>query len=201
MTSISGYAEIIKDGIADSDHIKDFAGRIFDESTRLMALIDDIIKISKLDETTINNDKANEQNETHNTIVNMNSLVEKVINRLTLPAVKKNISVEFIEEKSSETENTEIFGNETILEEMIYNLCENAIKYNKENGSVKISIFEIENINNTKSVAISVEDTGIGIPKSEQENVFQRFYRVVNNSYKYYHNKDLKSLIKIPERA
>lgn len=166
LTSISGYAEIIKDGMVDSEHITDFAKRIYDESTRLIALVQDILKLSQLEETT------REYKE-----VNLSTIVQKVGERLSLAAEKANVAL--ITEIPIECE---IQANPFVLEEIVYNLCDNAIKYNRENGTVTVSVLPSKRKllpnTNTASVEIIVSDTGIGIPKGEKDNIFQRFYRI-----------------------
>lgn len=158
LTSISGYAEIMRNGVAKPEDIQRFSGIIYDETQRLIALVGDIIDLSKLEEKDIHLEK---------TVVNLNDVTENVVSRLNSMANKKGItiSVEGTEEK--------VYGVESILEEIVYNLCDNAIKYNKENGMVMI------NIQKTDGVAeLSVTDTGIGIPEEELDRVFERFYRV-----------------------
>jgi len=158
LTSISGFAEIMKTGGTPDSVVTDFSSSIYDEAQRLISLVNDIIKISELDEK---NSKA------ENTAVNLYELCKDVINRLLPVAVKKNISLNLI------GEDTLVSGDEKILDEMIYNLCDNAIKYNKADGTVDVIISESKN-----HIRITVRDTGIGIPPAEQERVFERFYRV-----------------------
>ncbi len=158
LTSISGYTELIKNGIAKQEDIQKFSTRIYDEAQRLIELIDNIILISKLDEEKISFAKEN---------VNIFQLAVDVCNRFTEQANQKNIHIQLTGEK------VHIQGIPSILDEMLQNLLENAIKYNKENGEVKIWIGKTFNKNK-----IIIEDTGIGIDKKYHERIFERFFRV-----------------------
>lgn len=158
LMSISGYAEIIKNGLVKSEDIPEFSGRIYSEATRLSNLVEDIIKLSRLDE----DDKTLEFEE-----VNLLILSEDIKRRLIPQAEKKNVELRVI------GENVKIKGIRQILDEMIYNLLENAIKYNEENGKAGVSVIKENN-----TVVLSVWDTGIGIPKEHQDRIFERFYRV-----------------------
>ena len=158
LTSISGFAELMKDGNLPKEDVKDFSKSIYDESQRLISLVGDIIKISELDEES-----------PCFTVEDVDLLgicgnVEKRLNRL---AEGKDITV------TVSGDDVHIDGSSKILDEMVYNLCENAIKYNKPHGSVSVMV---ENKNDV--VQLSVKDTGIGIPKQDQSHVFERFYRV-----------------------
>ncbi len=158
LTSISGYAEIIRDGIAKPEDTVRFAGKIYDESQRLITLVSDIIKLSRLEESDI---------EIKHESIDLYACCESVITRLEAIAKKRNINFSLIGEHCS------ITGVHHIIDEMIYNLCDNAVKYNKDNGQVNISIKQY-----VDGVELSVQDTGIGIPKEEISRVFERFYRV-----------------------
>jgi two-component system phosphate regulon sensor histidine kinase PhoR len=157
LTSISGYAEIIKNGIAKNEDIKHFASSIYDESQRLIALIEDIIKLSLLDEEASVFEKQK---------VNLKDVVILVAERLKQEAGKKNLSVEL------NLTDAEITGSRRILEEMVYNLYDNAIKYNRVNGMVAVDIEKTGG-----RIALAVKDTGIGIRQEDTERVFERFYR------------------------
>ncbi len=158
LTSISGFAEIMKSGGTPKETVIDFSTSIYDEAQRLITLVSDIMKISELDEGAVPMD---------NEKIDLYSLSKSIVSRLKPVADKHNISLNVIGDTAY------VQGIEKILDEMIYNLCDNAIKYNKENGVVDIII-------NTASdkVNLTVRDTGIGIPKGEQSRVFERFYRV-----------------------
>lgn len=158
LTSISGFAEIMKNGGTPDSVVKDFSSSIYDEAQRLISLVNDIIKISELDEKNIQT--ASEE-------VDLFELSVDIINRLKPVADKRNISFNLI------GESTIVSGTAKILDEMIYNLCDNAIKYNADNGTVDVILSE-----SSKHIKLTVRDTGIGIPQAEQERVFERFYRV-----------------------
>lgn len=158
LTSISGYAEIMKSGIAKPEDMTRFSEKIYKEASRLIVLIEDIIKLSKLDEQDVVLEKEE---------VDLYDLCLETCNRLSFQADKKNVRLELTGEKVS------YFGVRQILDEMIYNICENAIKYNVDGGSVKIWVG-----NTLQGPRVMVEDTGIGIPEDQQERIFERFYRV-----------------------
>ena len=158
LTSISGFAEIMKDGGTPDNIVKDFSSSIYDEAQRLITLVSDIIKISELDE----NSSAFE---TEN--IDLYALSEDIIKRLTPYANKNKVAL------SLNGEHAYISGVKKILDEIIYNLCDNAIKYNKENGTAELNIKKQET-----SVILTVKDTGIGIPHIDQNRIFERFYRV-----------------------
>ncbi|MFA9376476.1 MAG: ATP-binding protein [Lachnotalea sp.] len=158
LMSISGYAEIMKNGLVKSEDISEFSGRIYSEATRLSSLVEDIIKLSRLDEDS----KTPEIEE-----VNLLMLAEDIKDRLLSHAAKKNIELRVI------GENVKIKGVRQILDEMIYNLLENAIKYNEDDGKAGVSVVRENN-----NIILSVWDTGIGIPKEHQDRIFERFYRV-----------------------
>ena len=158
LTSISGFAEMMKSGGTPDETVIDFSTSIYDEAQRLITLVSDIMKISELDEGVIPFEKEQ---------VDLCELSKDIIKRLTPVANKRNITLNVIGDTAL------VSGTKKILDEMIYNLCDNAIKYNKENGTVDIII----NQANGKT-SVTVRDTGIGIPHSEQSRVFERFYRV-----------------------
>ncbi|MBQ8740038.1 MAG: histidine kinase [Clostridia bacterium] len=158
LTSISGFAEMMKSGGTPDDTVVDFSGSIYDEAQRLITLVTDIIKISELDENPSIFEKQN---------VDLYALSQNVIKSLKPLADKHNISLNLTGDTAY------VLGTPKIVDEMIYNLCDNAIKYNKENGNVDIIITATDN-----KINLTVRDTGIGIPMSEQSRVFERFYRV-----------------------
>lgn len=158
LTSISGFAEIMKNGGTPNAVVTDFSTSIYDEAQRLISLVNDIIKISELDEKDVQAESED---------VDLYQLSADIINRLKPVADKRNISLNLI------GESTIVSGTEKILDEMIYNLCDNAIKYNVDNGTVDIILSE-----SNHHIKLTVRDTGIGIPQSEQNRVFERFYRV-----------------------
>lgn len=158
LTSISGFAEMMKSGGMQEETVVDFSTSIYDEAQRLIALVGDIMKISELDEGEIPFDDEK---------VDLYSLANDVADRLKPIAEKHNIAINVIGDTAY------VLGSRKILDEMIYNLCDNAVKYNNSDGTVDVIINT-----NQDSVQLTVRDTGIGIPKSEQSRVFERFYRV-----------------------
>lgn len=158
MMSISGYAELMKNEMVRPQDVPEFAGRIYDEASRLTSLVQDIIEISKLDE---------KSGEMPFETVDLYEVVQDICQNLMLPSKRKQVTI-FTEGKSAE-----IYGVRHILYEMLYNLVDNAIKYNKEGGYVKVLLAKEK-----EHVIFTVEDNGIGIAKEEQERIFERFYRV-----------------------
>ena len=158
LTSISGYAEIMMNGLVRPADIPLFSERIYKEARRLITLVEDIIKLSKLDEESVELEKEE---------VNLYELTREIVSRLSPQASQKNIRMEVTGEPVLYK------GIRQILDEMIYNICENAIKYNNDNG--RVTVWVGDTLNGPK---ISVTDTGIGIPKEHQERIFERFYRV-----------------------
>ncbi len=158
LTSISGFAEIMKNGDTPSEMVIDFSKSIYDEAQRLISLVSDIMKISELDEKSVVYEKE---------AVDLYALSLEIAERLRTEADKKNIKINVI------GDTVEVIGVRKILDEMIYNLCDNAVKYNRDNGIVDIIVNTAEN-----KVKLLVRDTGIGIPSVQQNRVFERFYRV-----------------------
>ena len=155
LTSISGYAEIMKNGLVRPEDMKGFAERIYNEASRLITLVEDIIKLSKLDEGEIEMEKED---------VDLYDLTRRIVSRLAPQAEKRAVHVEVT------GENVICHGVRQILDEMIYNICENAIKYNRRGGSVSVWVGAT-----LKGKKIIVTDTGIGIPEDQQERIFERF--------------------------
>lgn len=158
LTSISGFAEIMKNGMVKAEDVPRFANNIYDEAQRLISMVQDIIQLSRLDEA---------QETMEKTEVNVALIAETVAKRLEGQAAQRNIVFHI------ETESAVLSGVPHVLEEMIYNLCDNAIRYNKDNGSVTLKVEK-----HPDDITVTVADTGIGIPYGEQERVFERFYRV-----------------------
>lgn len=158
LMSISGYAEIMKNNMVPPDKVPDFAGRIYEEASRLTNLVQDIIEISKLDEGISMPFE----------LVDVSELAEEIGTTLLVEAEKRKIKLSVEAEKQ-----TMVNGVRHILYEMMYNVADNAIKYNHEGGYVKVKVKKNQN-----QVQISIEDNGIGIKKEEQERIFERFYRV-----------------------
>ncbi|WP_308782078.1 ATP-binding protein [uncultured Blautia sp.] len=158
LTSISGFAEIIQDGFVKEEDVKKFAGRIYKEAQRLIQLVEDTIRISQLDE-------GENPYEWEN--IDLYTVAKDVCGNLNEAAKKKNVHLYI------EGERLICRTVRPILEEILYNLCDNGIKYNKDNGIVTILIKDLGN-----EVQLSVEDNGIGIPREDRKRVFERFYRV-----------------------
>ena len=157
LQSIIGSAELMENGIVKEDDIPRFVGRIRKEAARLVTLIDDIIRLSQLDEGA---DMPRED-------VSLRVLSEEVCETLSDAAKIKNVSLEVTGDDGV------IIGVRRLLYEVVYNLCDNAIKYNNPGGSVKVTIAQ-----KPGEVLFRVQDTGIGIPLEHQDKVFERFYRV-----------------------
>ena len=158
LTSISGFAEIIQDGFVKEEDIKKFAGRIYREAQRLIRLVEDTIKISQLDE-------GENPYEWENTDLYL--IAKNVCSNLKEIAEKKDVHL-YIDGERMVCRTVR-----PILEEVLYNLCDNGIKYNKQNGTVTISLIDLGD-----DIQIAVEDNGIGIPREDRNRVFERFYRV-----------------------
>lgn len=158
LTSISGYAELLKNGMVKAEDISTFSERIYTEASRLIALINDIIKLSGLDEKNVQ--PAHEE-------VDLLELAKLIAVRLHPQATEKNILIQVLGDP------VKIYAEKHMLDELISNLCENAIKYNKPQGKVEIQIS-----NQNEHAVLTVSDTGIGIPKEHHSRVFERFYRV-----------------------
>ncbi len=158
LTSISGYAELIKSGMVRSEDVPRFSEKIHTEAIRLVALVEDIIKISRLDEGRVELEKEE---------FNLFYLTREICSRLALQAEKRKVTIEI------SGELVKYFGIRAVVDEIIYNVCENAVKYNKQGGRVEIWVG-----NTLEGAKVIVRDTGIGIPVEEQERIFERFYRV-----------------------
>lgn len=158
LTSISGYAEIIQNGLVRSEDIPRFAGNIYAETQRLITLVEDIIKLSQLDERAVSLERAE---------ADLLVIARDVAERLRAPARQSGV---FMEVSGT---SAKVFGVVRILDEMIFNLADNAVKYNRPGGTVRILTGTQEG-----HAFVEVSDTGIGIPEQDCERVFERFYRV-----------------------
>lgn len=158
LTSISGFAELMMEGLVESEKEREFAGDIYRESRRLITLLDDIINLSRLDE----NDREEEL-----TDIDLKELTGDVFDSLRSAAADRNVTLE------QSGEPIRIEGVEHIVWEMVYNLCDNAVKYNRDGGTVTVTTER-----RPGESRLCVRDTGIGIPYAEQNRVFERFYRV-----------------------
>lgn len=159
LTSISGFAEILKNGGIDENTVKDFGLEIYNEAQHLIALVHDIIRLSRLDEGENGEDAV---------VVDLADIAEESMQRLKRRAESRGISLSSDVEKGAYVK-----GSESLLDEMITNLIDNAIKYTDKGGWAKVSVKNDEN-----SVVLTVSDNGIGIPEEDKEHVFERFYRV-----------------------
>lgn len=155
LTSIAGYAELIENGMAKPEDVKPFASTIRKQALRLVSLSEDIIQLSQLDESNSQSIVFEE--------VDLSKIAEKCVSSLEMNARTKGVTL------SLNVQECYVNGNASLLEELIYNLIDNAIRYNVENGSVEVKV---------KNKMISVADTGIGIPEKYQSRVFERFFRV-----------------------
>lgn len=158
LMSISGYAELMMNGMVGPDKMPEFSGRIYHEASRLSSLVSDIIQLSRLDEK--NNDMPFEA-------VDIYELAEDISMHLKMAAEKKGIQLVL------EGEHVVVRGVRQVLYEMFYNIADNAIRYTEAEGTVRIFAGQTEN-----HPCYFVEDNGIGIPKNEQKRIFERFYRV-----------------------
>lgn len=159
LTSIAGYAELIETGMAKPEDIKPFAGVIRKQALRLVILSEDIIQLSQLEESD-DEDMSFES-------VNLYEIAQRCVEALNINAINKGVTLNLTGEECY------IRGKAQLVEELVYNLCDNAIRYNKENGNVTVTVTPLE-----KGASVSVKDTGIGIPKKYQERIFERFFRV-----------------------
>lgn len=159
LTSIAGYAELIETGMAKPEDIKPFAGVIRKQALRLVNLSEDIIQLSQLEESD-DEDMSFES-------VNLYEIAQRCVEALNINAINKGVTLNLTGEECY------IRGKAQLVEELVYNLCDNAIRYNKENGNVTVTVTPLEN-----GASVSVKDTGIGIPEKYQERIFERFFRV-----------------------
>ena len=157
LTAISGYAELIAAGMTTGDDTIRFAGEISKSSNRLLTLINDILRLSELDAST----------EVPMEEIDLYELTEKCVNMLQINAEKQNVTLMLTGKP------TKMQANREMMEELLYNLVSNAIRYNRPYGNVVVSVSREDD-----HVSLTVEDTGIGISQSDQERVFERFYRV-----------------------
>ncbi len=159
LTSISGYAQLITHDMAHNEE-KHYAKRIEEEADRLICLINDTLKLSELDHIAMDENI---------TAIEVREVAEKVCALLEQNAKKRNISMEI-------NGDIKFRANPNRLKELLLNLADNAVKYNRQDGKVEINLYEDEEAN-----YISIKDTGIGVPKEEQDRVFERFYRAKNS--------------------
>ena len=158
LTSISGYSELIESGMATDEDVVRFAGEIHQNANRLLTLINDIIRLSELDVST--QEVVYEQ-------LDLYAMAEKCVDMLQVNAENHDVTLRL------SGKSAYVNANREMMNELLYNLCDNAIRYNKKGGRVDVSVEEMDT-----EVVLSVKDTGIGISKEHQERIFERFYRV-----------------------
>ena len=158
LQSISGYAELLKSGMVKEEDVQQFADRIYSESQRMITLVNDILELSHLDEGM--GDMVRED-------VDLYEVAIDAVNSLKDEARAENVSLDLTGEQSI------INGYARLLSLIVYNLCENGIKYNNPRGSVKVDVNNFDD-----RIVLTVNDNGIGIPLDQQERIFERFYRV-----------------------
>ncbi len=158
LTSIYGISDMMINGLVKVEDMTKFAENIHDESGRLITLVNDIIKLSRLDEGPSEMERED---------VDLYDYAKQILDRLNIVALEKNITLKLT------GKHLVITAIPSVINEMIYNLCDNAIKYNKNNGSVTVDVHEYKG-----RPCITVKDTGIGISKEHKDRVFERFYRV-----------------------
>lgn len=154
---ISGYSEMLVNGLVSSNDIPHFAGKIYNESQRMVQLVEDIINLSHLDET----DQVPMEK------LDIYAIAQNVLESLSTKASQHQIDLHL------KGQSTTITGNSALIHSVLYNLCDNAITYNRDKGAVDVTISS-----NEDNVFLEVKDTGIGISKEEQERIFERFYRI-----------------------
>ena len=158
LTAISGYSELIQTGMTNEEETIRFAGEIHKSAKRLLTLINDTIRLSQLD--------TSEQKVIYEAI-DLYKIAEDCVNMLKFSAENHGITI------SIHGTNAYLEGNKEMLEEVVYNLCDNAIRYNNEGGKVDVTVKPVKG-----KIYLCVEDNGIGISKEHQERIFERFYRV-----------------------
>ena len=158
LTAISGYAELISGGLARPEDIPAFASKIYEEAARLREMVDNIIKLSRLDE---------EKNLPQKELLDLLPLAQTVCGRLQEQAAAKAVSL------SIEGQSATVYGSRQILDELIFNLADNAVKYNHQGGEAKISVAAT-----AQGAVLTVSDSGLGIASAQQDRIFERFYRI-----------------------
>lgn len=154
---ISGYSEMLASGMVSSEDTPHFAGKIYKESKRMVQLVEDIIKLSHLDEI----------DQVPMETLDVYAIAKNVLDSLSTKASQRQIRLHLT------GQSTMMFGNPALIHSILYNICDNAITYNRDKGSVEVTI-----TSNKKDVFLAIKDTGLGIPKEEQNRIFERFYRV-----------------------
>ena len=159
LTAISGYAELVENGmVAEEGEVRRFCSEIHKNAGRLLVLINDVIRLSELDDS---------ENQETMEPVNLYECAKNCVDMLQLNAEKHGVTL------TVSGVNVVISANHQMVDEVLYNLCDNAIRYNKEKGSVSVIVEDRLDL-----AVLTVKDTGIGIPREHQERIFERFYRV-----------------------
>ncbi|MCM1568944.1 MAG: ATP-binding protein [Roseburia sp.] len=158
LTAISGYAELIETGMASQEDVMHFAHGIHSSANRLLALINDIIRLSELDSS---DEKLPVEQ------MDLYALAGECVNMLAVSAEKHQVTISLAGSASL------LMANRQMMEELLFNLCDNGIRYNNPGGSVRVSVYQRQ-----QETVLEVEDTGIGIPREHRERIFERFYRV-----------------------
>ena len=166
LTSISGYAELIQGGLVKPEDVPRFAGTIYSEAQRLIVLVNDIIRLSRLEDQDVRQEQQT---------IDLLELCRETASYLEAAAQTRQVQLQV------QGQSMTIHGVYQIAEEIVYNLCDNAIKYNKQGGTVTVTVSARGN-----RPVVEVRDTGIGIPQQELGRVFERFYRVDKS-----HSKEL----------
>lgn len=157
LQSISGYAELLRNGMVDSSDSNEVYDRIYNEAQRMIQLVNDVIRLSHLDEDNLNIPKEK---------IDLCSLSRQIVDLLS-QEIRNGVMISF------DGSEAMVYGNRELLEAIVSNLCENAIRYNSENGTVDVSVYTKDD-----KVILTVKDTGMGIDKKDHERIFERFYRV-----------------------
>lgn len=160
---ISGYAELMRDGLVAPEDRTKFAGLIYDEAQAMRSLIDDVLTLSRLDESALSGEVQR---------IDMHEVAERAAERLASFAASRGVVVHVRGERAC------ISGNASLAQEMAYNLIENAVRYNREGGSVEVEVREVAGAEASRRVVVRVSDTGPGIPEDAREKVFERFFRL-----------------------
>ncbi|NLJ58906.1 MAG: hypothetical protein GX339_08695 [Tissierellia bacterium] len=164
LTTIVGFAEMIKEGlIKDNENFKKYGAMIYKEGMRLISLVEDLMRLSKIEEGVQTAERE---------IVNIKEICQEVVALLHTKAEKHHVKIDL------NLDNVEMCGNRNYISELLYNLIDNGIKYNKKGGNIKVNIYQDDYIN------ISIADTGVGIPAEHRERIFERFYRVDKSRFK-----------------
>ena len=158
LTSISGYAELIENGMASGEQAQRFAAEIHKSANRLLTLINDIIKLSQMDAPGYKVERE---------AVDLGQIAENTVQQLRISAQKMDVTL------TTDVKPAWVMADKGMMEELIYNLCDNAIRYNVRGGSVRVEVRPVR-----ERILLVVQDTGIGIGRENQERVFERFYRV-----------------------